>query len=368
MNWQIRQCVLSNCNSAVSNHPKTEKQLTILNCHSKRNHISLTALLREADMAKLKISNLLGDFHALAITIFTPVKMWFKEFFQIVKALQGCPWIQNKEERSLLQSQLKACCNASYSMIVTQENSPVGNTISYDAEEKTLNITENFYSLFPKKSRFLKPLGNCAVVGNSGILNGSFCGAKIDNADFVFRMNLPPLNQTKDVGTKTDLVTANPSIIIDKYGSLRERRKPFINKIKEYGSSLLLLPAFSYSFCTDVSLRILYTLEDFDLNSRVVFFNPDYIKRLDSHWKSKGLQSYRMSSGLMLVSVAVEVCEMVTLYGFWPFSEDLNEVPVSHHYYDNVPPNPGMHFMPDEFYQYLQMHIQGSLFLNLAQC
>ncbi|CAI9616895.1 unnamed protein product [Staurois parvus] len=219
-----------------------------------------------------------------------------------------------------------------------------------------------------QKSPFQKEIRSCAVVGNGGILNSSFCGTEIDRADFVFRLNLPPLKWTNDVGTKTDLVTANPSILIDKFSSLTKEKEPFITKVKEYGSSLILLPAFSFLMNTEVSFRALHTIKDFDLKSRVVFFNPDYLRRLGAHWKSMGLRFHRLSSGLMMVSVAAEVCEKVTLYGFWPFSEDLDGIWMPHHYYDNVLSKPGFHSMSDEFYWYLQMHAQGFLRLNLGQC
>lgn len=291
-----------------------------------------------------------------------------EELFRTVKALQGCPWIENQTEHKLLQSNFQKCCNASYSMIVTQENTPMGHTIHYEAEKRTKNITERLYNFFPKKSPFQKAKLSCAVVGNGGILNNSFCGTEIDRADFVFRLNLPPLNWTNDVGTKTDLVTANPSILINKFSSLRDERKQFITMVKEYGSSLIVLPAFSFLMNTDVSFRVLYTINDFDMRSKVVFFNPDYLRKLAAHWKSMGLKFRRLSSGLMMVSVATEICERVTLYGFWPFSEDLSGVWIPHHYYDNVLPKPGFHSMSDEFYWYLKTHVQGSLSLNLGQC
>ncbi|KAM5127387.1 alpha-2,8-sialyltransferase 8E-like [Mantella aurantiaca] len=292
-----------------------------------------------------------------------------QKFMEVVKALQGCRWKEDQTERSLLQEKLAKCCNASYSMVMTQENTAVGHLIRFDAEKKiTKNVTASLYSLFPKKSPFQKSIGSCAVVGNGGILKNSSCGAEIDGADFVFRLNLPPLNWTSDVGTKTNLVTSNPSILIDKFSSLTEKRKPFITMVQEYGSTLILLPAFSYSANTVVSLRTLYTIEDFDLNSKVVFFNPNYLSNLTSYWKSIGLKSVRLSSGLMMVSAAIELCDKVTLYGFWPFPLDLDGVPILHHYYDNVPPKPGIHAMPHEFYQFLQMHVQGSLRLNLGHC
>ncbi|KAM4038749.1 alpha-2,8-sialyltransferase 8F-like [Anomaloglossus baeobatrachus] len=290
------------------------------------------------------------------------------KLYALINGLQGCPWIVNQTVRDLRRSQFRVCCNAPHTLMMTQENSPVGHIIQYDAEKTSKNITESLHSLFPETSPFTKPIRSCAVVGNGGILKNSSCGADIDQADFVFRLNLPPLNWTEDVGTKTNLVTANPSIMINKYGSLREQRKPFINMVKAYGSAFVLLPAFSFSMNTDVSLRTLYSLEDFDMSNKVVFFNPRYLENLTSYWKSTGLQFYRMSSGLMLASAAFEVCEKVTLYGFWPFSEDLEGTPIPHHYYDNVPPKPGFHSMSDEFYQYLRMHSQGALQLQLGQC
>ncbi|XP_073403265.1 alpha-2,8-sialyltransferase 8F-like [Dendrobates tinctorius] len=298
----------------------------------------------------------------------TMKKLETSKFYTLINSLQGCPWIANQTARDLRRLQFRACCNASRTLMMTQENSPVGHTIHYDAEKRSKNITESLYKLFPEASPLTKPIRSCAVVGNGGILRSSSCGVNIDQADFVFRLNFPPLNWTKDVGTKTNLVTANPSILIDKYSSLREQRKPFINMVKAYGSAFIILPAFSFSMNTEVSLRTLYTLEDFDMNNRVVFFNPHYLQNLTSYWKDIGLKFRRMSSGLMMASAAFEVCEKVTLYGFWPFSEDFEGTPIPHHYYDNKLPKPGFHSMSDEFYHYLLMHSQGALKLQLGQC
>ncbi|XP_073402960.1 alpha-2,8-sialyltransferase 8F-like [Dendrobates tinctorius] len=290
-------------------------------------------------------------------------------FYAVTNSLQGCPWKANQTERYLKRLQFRACCNASRTLMMTQENTAIGQIVQYDAEKRSKkNITESLYKLFPETSPFTKPIRSCAVVGNGGILKSSLCGADIDQADFVFRLNLPPLNWTQDVGTKTDIVSANPSILKDKYSSLREQRKPFINMVKAYGSALILLPAFSFAMNTEVSLRTLYSFEDFGMKNQVVFFNPQYLRSLTSYWKGIGLKFKRLSSGLMLASAAFEVCEKVTLYGFWPFSEDLEGTVILHHYYDNKLPKPGVHSMPEEFYQYLLMHCQGALKLQLGQC
>ncbi|KAM4749427.1 alpha-2,8-sialyltransferase 8F-like [Rhinophrynus dorsalis] len=184
-----------------------------------------------------------------------------------------------------------------------------------------------------------KPYKRCAVVGNGGILLNSCCGSEINRADFVFR-----------------------------YSRLNERRRPFYDKMKMYESALILIPAFSFGANTDVSFKAFYTLEDFGSEQKVVFFHPSYLTNLHVYWKEKGLKGWRLSSGFMLVSSALEICEKVTLYGFWPFPQDLEGNTIPHHYYDNKGPKPGFHSMPDEFFLYTKMHSQGVLRIQVGKC
>ncbi|KAM8972710.1 alpha-2,8-sialyltransferase 8E-like [Pelodytes ibericus] len=213
-----------------------------------------------------------------------------------------------------------------------------------------------------------KRFQSCAVVGNGGILLNSCCGSEINKADFVFRFNLPPMNYSTDIGTKTDLITANPSIIHKSLAKLNERRKPLINMLKAYESALLLMPAFSFPSNTDVAFKVFYTLQDFESMQQLVYFNPKYLSNLATYWKNKGLKFRRLSSGIMIVSTALEMCDQVTLYGFWPFAQGTTGKPIPHHYYDNKIPKPGYHSMPDEFFFYSQMHSKGTLELKLKRC
>uniref|UniRef100_A0A8C0H1A8 Alpha-2,8-sialyltransferase n=1 Tax=Chelonoidis abingdonii TaxID=106734 RepID=A0A8C0H1A8_CHEAB len=203
------------------------------------------------------------------------------------------------------------------------------------------------------------PYECCAVVGNGGILRDSGCGPEIDRAQFVIRFNLPPLSFAADVGTKSSIVTMNPSILHARFRGLGRWRRPFAEAVGAYGAALLLVPAFSFAAYTAVSFQALYTLEDFGSPARTLFMNPEYLARLDGHWRSHGLRPNRLSSGFMLVSSALEMCRHLTLYGFWPFPSDPEARPLPHHYYDNQPPRSGVHAMPEEFTRYLGMHLQG---------
>uniref|UniRef100_A0A8C5MFR2 Uncharacterized protein n=1 Tax=Leptobrachium leishanense TaxID=445787 RepID=A0A8C5MFR2_9ANUR len=220
----------------------------------------------------------------------------------------------------------------------------------------------------PQTSIFNKPIRSCAVVGNGGILRNSCCGAEIDQADYVFRFNLPPMNYSDDTGRKTNLVTANPSIVSKRYSRLHERRRPFMDLVKNYEPAPILMAAFSFPSTTDVIFKVIYTLEEFGSQQKVVYHHPNYLTNLAVYWTEKGLVVRRLSSGFMIVSTALEICDEVTLYGFWPFDQDTNGKPILHHYYDNMSPKRGAHSMPDEFFFYSQMHSKGILKLQVGKC
>ncbi|KAM4675907.1 alpha-2,8-sialyltransferase 8F-like [Discoglossus pictus] len=287
-----------------------------------------------------------------------------------VKELQNCPWIPNSQYHNQIRSELQTCCDAFNSLLVTQNNTQTGDIIKYEVDQKRkIQVNGNMYQMLPKTSPFPdKPFKKCAVVGNGGILINSCCGSEIDQADYVIRLNLPQMNNSYDIGTRTDLVTANPSILVERFSRLNERRKPFSDMMKVYGPALILMPAFSFAANTDLSFKAFYTLEDFGSGQKVVYFHPKYLKNLYIHWNNKGLKVRRLSSGLMLVSSALELCEKITLYGFWPFSQDLEGNPIPYHYYDNRLPNYVMHSMPDEFFFYAQMHSQGALQMRIGRC
>ncbi|XP_075711682.1 alpha-2,8-sialyltransferase 8E-like [Rhinoderma darwinii] len=290
-------------------------------------------------------------------------------FRRFVNDLQRCPWEFNQSEHDLLKLKFGSCCNASHTLIVTQQNTPVEHELQFETDLKKVKIDEQMHQMLPKMSPYAsKPLDTCAVVGNGGILQNSSCGSEIDKMDYVFRFNLPPLTITDDIGTKSDLVSANPSILVKRFQKLHEKRKPFIDLVKGYGSAMIVLPAFSYMHNMEVSFRVLHSVQDFELPNKVVFFHPEYLKNLSIYWKEEGLKVKRLSSGLMLVSAAIELCKKVTLYGFWPFPQDPEGNAVPHHYYDNIVPKPGFHSMPEEFYFYTKMHLKGALHLKVGQC
>ncbi|XP_044133901.1 alpha-N-acetylneuraminide alpha-2,8-sialyltransferase [Bufo gargarizans] len=284
---------------------------------------------------------------------------------------RGRVWTRNHSAVQGFRKQLDDCCDPGHLFSMTKVNTPVGENLWFDGEFLYSLIIDNAtYSLFPQDTPFKLPLKRCSVVGNGGILKGSRCGKQIDDADFVIRCNLPPLTSdySLDVGTKTQLVTVNPSIIDTRFQNLLWSRKSFVESLKVYKSSYVYMPAFSMRHGTEPSLRVYYTLTDFSANQTVLFANPNFLRNVGKFWKSKGVHSKRLSTGLFMVSAALSICEEVTVYGFWPFQIDLKWNPIRHHYYDDVPPRSGFHSMPEEFLQLWLLHKSGILRMQLGQC
>ncbi len=154
-------------------------------------------------------------------------------------------------------------------------------------------------------------------------------------------------------------------VCVCRYADLEQNPDPLVERVSVYGNASLVMPAFAYTFCTGLSIRALNALYPTRPQQPLAFFSPYYLQTLDRFWKGRGLKSIRLSSGFMLISTALELCEHVHVYGFWPFDTDLQNNPVPYHYYDLRRPSKRMHKMPEEFVRLLQLHSQGALTLHL---
>ncbi|KAI8518928.1 hypothetical protein Bbelb_021850 [Branchiostoma belcheri] len=134
---------------------------------------------------------------------------------------------------------------------------------------------------------------------------------------------MAPMNKVylKDIGKSTSLITLNPDMIRWKYNSFKNETKSenvaaFVRDLSTYGNSYLWIPAF-----------------------------------------------FR----LYLVSAAIQICEEMHLYGFWPFHFDRNYRRLTEHYFDNALPGKS-HRVPDVFKQLQRLHNTGVLRLTTNAC
>ncbi|XP_051947580.1 alpha-2,8-sialyltransferase 8F-like [Xyrauchen texanus] len=193
-------------------------------------------------------------------------------------ATAGCG--RESTSRNRRGIRLKMCCNATGSLYLTKHNTAVNQTIPYETSRKhTHTVDAALHTLLPEDFPWSgRGLGQCAVVGSGGILKNSSCGRQIDSADFVIRFNLAPVNDS-DVGLKTDLITINPSQI--RKQNLQNIPGLFAERVSVYGNSSLILPAFAYTYDTQLSIKSLKALQPIRPQQQVAFFSPDFLRTLD---------------------------------------------------------------------------------------
>ncbi|KAA0706767.1 Alpha-2,8-sialyltransferase 8E [Triplophysa tibetana] len=289
-------------------------------------------------------------------------------FTEDLSFLMSCPPVSNITIKELHRVRLRSCCNATGVLYFTKQNTAVNDSIPYETNSKrSYKVNTEVHGMLPEVFPWRKrALGRCAVVGSGGILNNSSCGREIDSADYVIRFNMAPINDS-DVGLKTDLLTVNPSQLT-RFKIAKVGPDLLVHRLIVYGNSSIIIPAFSYSYNTQLAINTLKVLRPIIPHQQIVFFSPNYLKKLSGLWKGRGLKVTRLSTGFMLINVALELCDHVHVYGFWPFDINLQQQDVPHHYYDNVGPKQGVHSMPKEFLNLLQLHSQGALTLHLQPC
>ncbi|KAJ8286665.1 hypothetical protein GJAV_G00041760 [Gymnothorax javanicus] len=264
---------------------------------------------------------------------------------------------------------------------LTKSSVRVGQLMHYDysSHKYVFSIGENLMSLLPESSPMPERRFNvCALVGNSGVLTGSRCGPEIDRSDFVFRCNFAPTEIFhKDVGRRTNLTTFNPSILEKYYNNLLtiQDRNNFFLSLKKLDGVVLWIPAFFFH----TSATVTRTLVDFFVEHRgqlkvKLAWPGNIMQYVNRYWKTKQLSPKRLSTGILMYTLASAMCEEIHLYGFWPFGWDPNtgkELP--YHYYDKKGTKfttkwQESHQLPSEFRLLYKMHTDGIVKLSLSHC
>ncbi|XP_078127793.1 alpha-N-acetylneuraminate alpha-2,8-sialyltransferase ST8SIA3 [Sander vitreus] len=307
---------------------------------------------------------------------FTPLTNALSEDMQ-----NSSKWTYNSSAFLQLKKDISQYIDIPHNFSLIRDSVRIGQLMHYDysSHKYVFSIGENFHSLLPTVSPILNKHYNvCAVVGNSGILTGSRCGAQIEKFDFVFRCNFAPTEIfKKDVGRRTNMTTFNPSILEKYYNNLLtvQDRNNFFLSLKKLDGAILWIPAFFFH----TSATVTRTLVDFFVEHRgqlkvQLAWPGNIMQYVNSYWKTKQLSPKRLSTGILMYTLASSMCDQIHLYGFWPFGWDPNtgkELP--YHYYDKKGTKfttkwQESHQLPAEFKLLYKMHTEGLLKLSLSHC
>ncbi|XP_033106585.1 alpha-N-acetylneuraminide alpha-2,8-sialyltransferase-like isoform X2 [Anneissia japonica] len=291
--------------------------------------------------------------------------------FQELAAIFQTPWKANTSNVRQLRNGIAKSIYAA-EMVLTQSNVQPFENISYASGDSIRKLSTEFYNMLPKASPFQRMYKRCSVVGNGGILRGSKCGNEIDRSDFVIRCNAPPIHQfSDDVGVKSNVTTVNPSIIIKKFGLLRQEKEQslFIKSMQQY-VNYIWFPIFRNGYSYKPSLKANYQIyhqspKHCNNSVKVLNGNPNHFRRINRYWKKIANFRKVLSSGFYFATSAVLLCEEIHLYGFWPFYTDIHNRPLSYHYYENATLVKYAHEFGKEFMELIRLHRDGILQLHV---
>ncbi|XP_078598823.1 CMP-N-acetylneuraminate-poly-alpha-2,8-sialyltransferase-like [Branchiostoma floridae x Branchiostoma japonicum] len=236
------------------------------------------------------------------------------------------------------------------------------------------NVTEDFLQLVPKRSPLAdRHFNTCAVVGNSGIVLNSNCGKEIDSMDFVMRCNLPPIEgYEKDVGSKANFTTMNPSVIPQNFRRWNKTRKEynrFLRSLKQVGDQILYVPAFTSPYGEKYVRAVAQIVLQHKLPMKMAFPPTGQNNLMKSIWRDAGFEILRPSTGAHMYTLAATICDQIHMYGFYPFTEDTRGRALRYHYYDRKKMiSNRTHNMPEEFRAFQQLHLRGAVVLHTEPC
>ncbi|XP_071952567.1 alpha-N-acetylneuraminide alpha-2,8-sialyltransferase-like isoform X2 [Antedon mediterranea] len=263
--------------------------------------------------------------------------------------------------------------NITDAMFASQENLKPKQKIPYVFLKQRLHtLTGKLHSQLIKKLPFKKRYSSCSVVGNSGIILNSSCGKAIDQAEFVFRFNAPPIKPfTNDAGRKTNLTTVNGSLIRKRFRQISdengttENGYKFMDYLMQYDRAYFLFPGFHEGGSTKLCFGAANLLsKNATLADRSLFMRPDNYLAVARFWNITSV----LSSGFFVVNAALSMCDNVNLYGFWPFYNDYHNRSLPYHYFEIMKMTKKTHHFGEEFQILSDLHRKGVLKMNFDTC
>ncbi|XP_078667939.1 CMP-N-acetylneuraminate-beta-galactosamide-alpha-2,3-sialyltransferase 1-like [Branchiostoma floridae x Branchiostoma belcheri] len=199
-----------------------------------------------------------------------------------------------------------------------------------NATERLIGMLENPDVFGFHGDRQRKPCVRCAVVGTGGVLRGSNKGAEIDAHDYVFRVNHALMQEpfTKDVGKKLSFYVFYPeshrktemissSHVLQIFIPFKTSDLDFITR---------WLHNRTIPHCGATCKRTLNT----NLNRTTMkVTHPDFIRYVFASYMNTSL-SLRPTTGAVTVFLAIQLCDVVNIYGFG------YDPRFPMHYYDHV--------------------------------
>ncbi|CAH1232942.1 ST8SIA4 [Branchiostoma lanceolatum] len=302
----------------------------------------------------------------------------------------------NTAHTALVRKQILQKTHVQNYLYASKKSMPLGSVIPFfeGRNKSTYYMVPGVYNYLPEEVRWPERLyENCSVIGNGGILLNSSCGPEIDSTQYVFRNNLPPLTMEgffkkdgrntkinvdyyKDVGSKTNFVSSNPSGFKEFLFEFKNEKiitdfTDYLSQFESDEGTKVWTHMFHYDSKAKLVLRTIIILRAMGAKIDMVSSHPTFLRAVNDFWQGNGLTSARASSGLVFTTIALSMCKETHLYGYWPFPVDYDgqEVPYHYYLYDyQHTQNNTFHKLPEEFKLLQKLHKKGVIKMHIGKC
>ncbi|XP_002737897.1 alpha-2,8-sialyltransferase 8B-like [Saccoglossus kowalevskii] len=201
-------------------------------------------------------------------------------------------------------------------------------------------------------------LGIAIVMTSLFSLTNYHCRCNEVHSEAQIRSNLPYIKGfTRDAGKKTNFTSFNPSIIWRRYNY---NISAFNETLSSFTGHLMfaIITNFSHNFLD-------YAKHSTTLNTMVL--DQKYLLSLRQFWNLEK----NVSTGMLLFTLGLSVCEEIHLFGYWPFYTDEKGNDLPYHYTEDLEwskKTRNSHTMVSEFQNLRELHQDGVVRLHIGRC
>ncbi len=146
--------------------------------------------------------------------------------------------------------------------------------------------------------------------------------------------------------------------------------KEFSEFLRDYVDELIWTPAYAYKELEKPTYDAIKKVKRLKL--QFVVEDIRHFIAVNQFWKSHGLEAV-LSTGFYFISTALDMCDKVDAFGFWPFDKNADGDALPYHYFSDKITWATMadlqsHHMSQEFAIITEMHHKGLLELHIGNC
>ena len=153
-----------------------------------------------------------------------------------------------------------------------------------------------------------------------------------------------------------------------RYNNLKtiKQASKFSNLLSEQ-HALIWTPAFAYVGNHVHVFKAIKKARQYKKHLKFAMQDTRHFLAMVKFWKNYGIKSI-LSTGFYFVTSALDLCDQVNVYGFWPFNTTADGRTLAYHYYHDDITLTEHHSMPSEFLYLAAMHDLGLLQLHVGNC